>query len=134
MEAPASIASRRVRVVVVGPCASGKTTLVERLRSHGFDAYVCAQEHSEIGLLWRHLAPDAVIALDVDLATIRHRRGADWPETIYREQVRRLAPARAAADVVIDTAAHDPEATVDIALRALSLVRPGRHDGAASAG
>jgi GTPase SAR1 family protein len=114
----------RLRVVVVGPCASGKTTLVERLRSHAVDAYVCGQEHSEIPMLWRHLDPDVVIALDVDLPTVRKRRGDDWPETIFREQLRRLTAARAAAVVVIDTASLDLDAAVGVALQALSRLRP----------
>src|SRR5687767_10747206 len=93
----------RLRVVVVGPCASGKSTLVERLIAAGFDAYVCSQEHSEIATLWQHLGPDAVISLDVDLATIRARRGDDWPDTIYQEQRRRLGAAWKAAAIIIDT-------------------------------
>jgi GTPase SAR1 family protein len=124
MESSSSTDSRRRRrVVVVGPCASGKSTLAERLRSHGYDAYVCAQEHSEIGNLWQHLEPDAVIALDVDLGTIRRRRGADWPESIYREQLRRLSSARSAASVTIDTAALDRDEVVGVALHALSTMR-----------
>jgi len=94
--------------------------LAERLRSHGYDAYVCAQEHSEVASLWRHLDPDAVIALEVDLATVRRRRGEDWPETIFREQIRRLAPARAAANTIIDTSLLNADETVDAALSALS--------------
>lgn len=124
MAPAASVNVRPVRVVVVGPCASGKSTLAARLRAHGIDAYVCAQEHSEIESLWRHLDPDLVIALDVDLATVRARRGAEWPETIFREQLRRLSGARAAAAVVIDTATYDADATVEIALQALSHATP----------
>ncbi|HKG26375.1 MAG TPA: hypothetical protein VKB09_12045 [Thermomicrobiales bacterium] len=120
MDPSAFAGHRPLRVVVVGPCASGKSTLADRLRSHGYDAYVCAQEHSEISTLWRHLDPDAVIALDVDLATVRRRRGADWPEAIFREQLRRLTAARAAADVTIDTASLDPDKTEDVALRVLA--------------
>jgi len=120
MDPSAFAGHRPLRVVVVGPCASGKSTLADRLRSHGYDAYVCAQEHSEISTLWRHLDPDAVIALDVDLATVRRRRGADWPEAIFREQLRRLTAARAAADVTIDTASLDPDKAEDVALRVLA--------------
>jgi deoxyadenosine/deoxycytidine kinase len=120
MDQTASAGHRPLRVVVVGPCASGKSTLAHRLRSHGYDAYVCAQEHSEISTLWRHLDPDAVIALDVDLATVRLRRGADWPEALFREQLRRLTAARAAADVTIDTASLDSDKTEDVALRVLA--------------
>src|SRR5215211_408150 len=89
-------------VVIVGPCASGKSTLASGLKDIGFDAAVCSQEHSEISTLWRHSEPDVLIALDVDLSTIRARRGDDWPESIYRVQIERLAAARDAADIVID--------------------------------
>ncbi|HEX5503007.1 MAG TPA: hypothetical protein VFW96_10315, partial [Thermomicrobiales bacterium] len=46
------------RVVVVGPCAAGKTTLVARLRARGHDAAVCAQEHSGVPYLWQLTRPD----------------------------------------------------------------------------
>jgi dienelactone hydrolase len=90
------------RLVVVGPCASGKTTLVAALREAGVDASVCAQEHSEIPTLWNHTEPDLLVLLEVDLATIRARRSPTWPEQIFLEQQRRLENARASADVVID--------------------------------
>jgi|SRR5579884_2269753 len=112
------------RIVVVGPCASGKSTLVAGLRRFAYDAIVCGQEHSEIATLWRHTNPDAVFALDVDLATIRARRGADWPETIFREQRRRLAAATAAADLVLDTAALDADEILARALAWLAATAP----------
>ena len=98
---PAATDARRI--VVVGPCASGKTTLVAALRRLGFDATVCGQEHSEIPTLWRHTDPDVVIALAVDLQTVRRRRGHDWPAPIYAAQQRRLSGALARADLVLDT-------------------------------
>lgn len=94
---------RRVRVAVVGPCASGKTTLVRNLTAHGIDAHISGQEHSEIGSLWQRLDADILIALRVDLATLRERRGPSWSETLYRTQLRRLQPAYAAADLMLDT-------------------------------
>lgn len=110
------------RVVVVGPCAAGKSTLAKALCRLGYDAYVCAQEHSVIRSLWRHRNPDIVVFLDVDLATVRLRRGQEWPEAIFVEQMRRLSEARSAADLVIDTATMNiPEMvarTVDFLERA----------------
>lgn len=96
--------NRHPRVVVVGTCASGKSTLVTALRDVGIDAYVCAQEHSEIPTLWNHLQPDFVVVLEVGLDTVRQRRGVLWPSAIYREQRRRLSAAREAADLALDTA------------------------------
>ncbi len=99
-------------VVVVGPCASGKTTLVAGLRRLGYRAAVCGQEHSEIPTLWRHSAPDLVVALDVDLATLRRRRGEEWPEWLYLVQQRRLRAAMAAAAVRVNTSFLDEEAVL----------------------
>lgn len=117
-----SIRDRR-KIVVVGPCASGKTTLARGLRRLGYDASVCGQEHSEIASLWRHTEPDVVIALDVDLETIRRRRGFDWPEEIYKLQQRRLADARAVAALVLDTSRLGLDATLQTVDRRL---REGR--------
>jgi deoxyadenosine/deoxycytidine kinase len=100
------------KIVVVGACASGKSTLAERLRGLGYDAAVCAQEHSEIPTLWRRSEPDVVVYLDIDLATIRARRGEDWPETIYQTQLRRLQAARAGADVIVDSVRLDQDAVL----------------------
>lgn len=97
----------RRRIVVVGPCASGKSTLVEGLRRLGYRAMVSGQEHSEIPTLWRHAEPDIVVALDVDLPSLRRRRGEEWPEWLYRLQRRRLREAIAAADLLVDTSALD---------------------------
>ena len=103
------------RVVVVGPCASGKSTLVEGLRRLGFEATACGQEHSEIPTLWRHTDPDVVVALEVDLATIRERRGVtEWPGWLYDAQRRRLRQAEAAAAIHIDTTLVDAEAALDL--------------------
>src|SRR6476660_778659 len=41
------------RVVVVGVCSSGKSTLVGRLKTAGYDAHACSQEHSYVPHLWQ---------------------------------------------------------------------------------
>jgi RNase adaptor protein for sRNA GlmZ degradation len=91
------------RVVVVGPCASGKSTLVATLRTHGYDATVSAQEHSAIPRLWQHSDPDVLIALVVSIDAVRERRDASWPGWLHDVQEERLATAQHAADLVIDT-------------------------------
>ena len=96
------------RVVIIGPCAAGKSTLAEGLRSLGFDAVPVGQEHSDIPTLWRHTDPDIVVSLEADLETIRRRRAeASWPEWLYAAQHRRLQDARDAAALRIDTATSD---------------------------
>jgi len=116
----------RPRVVVVGPCASGKTTLVERLKNLGIDARVSGQEHSAVRNLWRRLEPDVLIVLDIDLGTLRKRRTQNWPQTLHEVQLERLREAYASADAVIDTAVLTEEDVVDEALWAISRTQPGR--------
>jgi hypothetical protein len=108
-----STAAASPRIVVVGPCAAGKSTLVAALQERGFDAHVSAQEHSAIAALWQHTHPDIVIALEVNISAVRTRRGADWPEWLHDLQVQRLHAASAAADFTIDTTDIDPESIVD---------------------
>ena len=100
------------KIVVVGPCASGKSTLVAALRTLGYDAHVSGQEHSEIATLWQHSAPDVLIALEADITAVRHRRGDSWPEWLHDLQVRRLAAASRAADLAIDTTLLSTQAVV----------------------
>ena len=102
------------RIVVVGPCASGKSTLVARLKQLDFDAYAVAQEHSAVRELWKRKDPDVLIALDVSLDAVRARRSPTWLEAVYERQHERLASAYAAADLTIDTARHDADEVVTI--------------------
>lgn len=102
---------------MVGPCASGKTTLVGGLRAHGYEALVSGQEHSEVPHLWERTKPDMVIALTVDLATIRERRHDEhWPAWLFERQQRRLRQAVAGAKLVIDTSGQDATAVLDLVL------------------
>ncbi len=100
------------RIVVVGPCASGKSTLATALCHLGYNAHVCGQEHSAIADLWQRAGPDVLIALEIDLPTLRWRRGASWPAALYAAQRRRLAPAFAVADLVLDSGVLSKEAIV----------------------
>lgn len=107
------------RVVVVGPCASGKTTLVERLKAAGVDARVSGQEHSSVRNLWRTLDPDVLIALDLDLDTLRARRHPAWPAKLYEVQHTRLAGAFDVADLTIDTGVASQD---DVFAAAMELI------------
>lgn len=95
------------RIVVVGPCASGKTTLARALANAGYDARVCGQEHSGVPDLWRRLQGDVLIALDLDIVTLRARRDESWPSALLDRQHERLAHAYAAADLVLDSGSID---------------------------
>src|SRR5215207_5546779 len=108
-----TVSAESRKIVVVGPCASGKSTLVAALRGLGYDAHVSGQEHSEIATLWQHSQPDVLIALDVDIAAVRARRSDDWPEWLHDLQVQRLAAASRAANLAIDTTVISPQSVVD---------------------
>lgn len=113
----------RRRIVVVGPCAAGKTTLVDALMARGYDAYAVAQEHSIIRDLWAKREPDVVIALDLDLEVVRRRRSPTWSADIYAKQHERLQPAFDAADLFIDTGEHDIDAALRMTLDHLESTR-----------
>jgi cytidylate kinase len=111
------------RVVVVGPCASGKSTLVEALRAHGYDALVSAQEHSAISSLWQRSNPDVLIALVASIEAVRERRDASWPGWLHDVQEERLAKAQDAADLVIDTSDLGVDEVVSRAIQFLEARR-----------
>ena len=93
-----------MRVVIVGPCASGKTTLERGLRRLGYDAHSCAQEHSHVPAMWRRNGrPDALIFLDATLSTIERRSGERWDDSYLRELCRRLRHAREHCDLYLAT-------------------------------
>lgn len=99
----------RADIVVVGPCGSGKSTLVRTLNARGYAARAVAQEHSGIPDLWRHGGqPAALIMLEATPATITARRQAEFPRWLHAKQIRRLAAARAAADLMIATDRASP--------------------------
>ena len=91
-------------IAVVGPCTSGKSTLVHALRDLGYNARMPAQEHSYVPDMWQRLTrPDVLIYLDVSWEAARTRRPIAWgPERIADEN-ERLAHARAHADLYLDT-------------------------------
>ena len=118
------------RISVVGPCASGKSTLVRALRMHGYDAYVTAQEHSGVRNLWRRHEPDVLIALQVDLESVRLRRqDPRWRRDVWSAQQGRLSDAYAAADLVVDTTGRSAGDVVDEVLRYLDELFNQGHEG-----
>lgn len=92
-----------MRIVIVGVCAAGKTTLAEKLRHLGYDADTIAQEHSYVPTLWQHSSPDILIYLDASYAAIRKRRDIKWDEAYLEQEQVRLANARQACDLYIKT-------------------------------
>jgi len=89
---------------VVGPCASGKTTLVAGLDRLGYRTRHIAQEHSYVKDMWQRLTkPDILVFLDAAYLTTCRRRKLDWTEAEWQEQQFRLRHARANTDLYLDT-------------------------------
>ena len=93
-------------IVIVGPCAAGKSTLRDRLLARGFtQVRVVAQEHSGVRDLWKMRGyPEVLIFLDVAAATANARQDrSDWTPAAQAEQLARLQHARAACDLYLPT-------------------------------
>ena len=107
-------------IVVVGPCASGKSTLVEGLRLHGIRARQIAQEHSYVPAMWQILArPRFLVYLQASHAACTARKQLDWTPREYQEQIDRLAHARQHCDLLVDTELLTPEQVLAAVLKGL---------------
>lgn len=112
---------------VVGPCAAGKSTLVERLRARGYNARHIAQEHSFVPDMWRQLThPDLLVFLDVSCEQALKRRPQACTPRQYAAQQHRLRHARQHADLMLDT---DPLTPEEVLQRVLALVDAKRQAG-----
>jgi thymidylate kinase len=119
------------RVVVVGPDAAGKSTLVERLRALGYNARCCAQDHSYVPDMWRRLSrPDFLIFLDARLETITRRRRIHWGQERLDALQARLAHARAHCDLYLPTDDLAPSEVLSYVQATLSAagIEPERGD------
>lgn len=95
-----------MRVKVVGPCASGKTVLAERLKELGYEASAAAQDHSYVPDMWQRInPPDVLVYLDVSLDSARQRGriGHGWDQAYLDAQSYRLRHARAHCDLYLST-------------------------------
>jgi len=89
---------------VVGPCAAGKSTLIEGLTRLGYCTRHIAQEHSFVKDMWQRLTnPDVLVFLDASYASTIQRRRLDWSEADWQEQQQRLRHARENADIYVET-------------------------------
>ncbi len=124
--------AKRPLIGLVGPCASGKSTLAELLAGRGHRVRHIAQEHSFIPDMWKRLTdPDVLIFLDASYETTLERRGQDWWSAAdYREQARRLEHARRHADLILQTDQIAPEQLADRIEQAILRAedRPERSD------
>jgi len=93
-----------LRIGIVGPCSSGKTTLVDGLARYGFNVRHIAQEHSYVPYMWQRISkPDILIFLDVSFSVSQQRRPLNWKYSDFEEQQNRLAHARQHANLTINT-------------------------------
>lgn len=115
---------KRPLIAVVGPCTSGKSTLVQALQSRGYNAREVVQEHSYVPTMWQQITqPDLLIYLDVSWKVAQQRRftdtGADW----WDELAQRLHHARQSADLYIDTDTLTPQKVLNKTLVFLKRIR-----------
>jgi deoxyadenosine/deoxycytidine kinase len=113
--------SKIILVGVVGPCGSGKSTLIEGLESAGFRCRHIAQEHSYVPYMWQRIThPDLLIYLNSSFDVSTQRRKLNWSEAEYQEQLRRLAHARQHADLIIET---DDLSSAQVLERTLNFIK-----------
>lgn len=105
---------------VVGPCGSGKSTLIAGLEGRGHRCRHIAQEHSYVQTMWKVITkPDLLIFLHCSFENSTSRRKLNWLPADHAEQMRRLAHALEHADLVIDTNALGPQEVLEKALEFL---------------
>ena len=110
----------RLRVGIVGPCGSGKSTLIAALEARGYTCRHIAQEHSYVKDMWKRISnPDVLIFLDASFPVSTARRKLNWNESDHAEQLRRLAHAREHADLIVETDSLSP---YEIASRVLDFL------------
>jgi deoxyadenosine/deoxycytidine kinase len=107
----------RPLIGVVGPCGSGKSTLIAGLERYGYTCRHIAQEHSYVQAMWQIISkPDLLIYLHASFPVSTARRKLNWQEKDYAEQLRRLTHARQHAHLYIDTDAWSPEQILQVVL------------------
>jgi len=109
-------------VAIVGPCASGKSTLGQALKARGLSVRQVAQEHSYVPRMWQLLTnPDYLVFLDASFEVCTRRKNLTWSEWEYEEEHRRLSHARQFCDLYLMTDRLSPEQVLQAVLRALGL-------------
>jgi len=109
-------------IAVVGPCAAGKSLLVEKLRRRGYNAREVMQEHSYVPAMWRRITnPDLLIYLDVSGEIALQRRSIYATPDRWEALAERLHHARQHADIYLNTDDLTPQEVFD---KVLTLLEP----------
>ena len=109
--------STRPLIGVVGPCGSGKSTLIDGLERYDYTCRHIAQEHSYVPAMWQIISrPDVLIYLHASFPVSTLRRKLNWREKDYQEQLRRLSHAHRHAHIIIDTDDLTPTQILEIVL------------------
>ncbi len=112
--------SKRPLIGVVGPCGSGKSTLIQKLKPYGYPCRHIAQEHSYVPAMWQIIGkPEVLIFLDVSFAVSTARHDLHWQPHDYEEQLNRLSHARQHADLIINTDSLTPDQILQTVLNFL---------------
>ncbi|MCO5189406.1 MAG: hypothetical protein M9918_14570 [Anaerolineae bacterium] len=108
---PESDSEPALRLALVGPCASGKSTLATYLKAAGYIVRQPTQEHSFVPDMWQKMSkPDILIYLDVSYeAYLQRRPHQDHGAQYHEEQMQRLAHARTHCDLYVDTSGLSAE-------------------------
>ena len=116
--------ARKGGIIVVGPCASGKSSLAEKLTEAGYPARQIAQEHSYVPTMWQKMSqPDVLIFLDSSFETSTRRKSLNWDREEYEIQQERLRHAREHCDLYIDT---DDLSEREVLEQALAMLQGGQ--------
>lgn len=113
-----------MKLALVGPCASGKTTVGRLLRRLGYTVAEPAQEHSSVPELFRRCRPEVVVFLDASWETLHARRGE--PAALIRAQRARLARARECCQLYVATDGLTPQEVLARLLDGLARLEEGR--------
>lgn len=99
-----NVDNSELKIGIVGPCSSGKTSLVNGLTKYEINARHIAQEHSYVPNMWQRISkPDILIFLDVSFSVSQLRRPLNWKYSDFEEQQKRLTHARQHADLIVIT-------------------------------
>ena len=116
-----SNADKNLLIGIVGPCGSGKSSLVAKLEARGYRCRHIAQEHSYVKYMWQRITnPDILIFLQCSFENSTSRRKLNWQIADYEEQLRRLSHAYEHAHIIIDTNSLNVD---EVFARALSYLQ-----------